>query len=72
MVFWFEAPCVEVRVCKVVCPPPSETVPLPLNLTTMVLLVLSVFGGVELGSEVVLLGVLLFVCWYHIKEGNGV
>ena len=35
-------------------------------------LVLSVFGGVELGSAVVLLGVLLFVCWYVIREGNGV
>ena len=56
--------CVFVRLCVLL--------PLPLNLKTLVLLVLSVFGGVELGSEVVLLGVLLFVCWYHIKEGNGV
>ncbi len=46
--------------------------PLPHNLTTMVLLVLSVFGGVELRIEVVLLGILLFVCWHDIKEGNGV
>ena len=56
--------CVFIRLCVLL--------PLPLDLTAMVLPVLSVFGGVELGSAVVLLGVLLFVCWYVIREGNGV
>jgi hypothetical protein len=59
-------------VCKCVSVRLGVLLPLLLDLTTMVLPVLSVFGGVELGSAVVLLGVLLFVCWYVIREGNGV
>ncbi len=58
--------------CKCVSVRLGVLLPLLLDLTTMVLPVLSVFGGVELGSAVVLLGVLLFVCWYVIREGNGV
>ncbi len=46
--------CVFVRLCVLL--------PLCLDVTTMVLPVLSVFGGVELGNAVVLLGGCTFVC----------
>jgi hypothetical protein len=49
-----------------------KALPFPPDMTTLFFPVLSVFGGVELGITVVLLGEYLSGCRCDAWEGNGV